>query len=116
MIWLFLVTTLVLGIYIIKSRDDYRKQERIQRGSVDALIGAIGGSNERDKIVKSYFKNIENNLNAADCETILKNMCIATGTRPEFDKAGFIDDKTVAILINKFAVYASDMNNSLKDQ
>ena len=116
MIWLFLITTLALGVYIIKSRDNYRKQERIQRGSVDALIAAIGGSNERDKIVMSYFKNIENNLNTADCELILKNMCIATDIRPEFDKAGFIDDKTVAILADKFTIYASDINNDLKDQ
>lgn len=116
MIWLFIFISLALAVYCIKSNNNRRDEERLQRGSIDSLIAAIGGSDDRDELVKNYFKNIENTLDVADCERLLKNLCIATGIRPEFDKAGYVDDKTVYLLADKFASYAKNMHNSLKDQ
>lgn len=116
MTWLFIFTSIALTVYCIKSRNDRRNEERIQRGSIDALIAAIGENDDRDELVKNYFKNIENSLSVADCEMMLRNMCIATGIRPRFDSAGLIDDKTIAQLIDEFSIYAKNKNNSLKNQ
>ena len=113
MIWLFVITTLALGIYIIKIRDDYRKQEQIQRGSVDALLAAIGEDEKRTELMRRYFINLEKNLSIADYETMLKNACVAAAIIPEFDDNGRVNAATLRSLVDAFAKYAKNMSDSI---
>jgi hypothetical protein len=113
MIWLLLITTFALGIYIIKSRDDLRKQERVQRGSIDALLAAIGEDEKRMELIHRYFINLEKNLSTTDYEAMLKNACVATAIIPEFNKNGRVSASTLRHLVGAFTKYAEDMSDSI---
>lgn len=112
MVWFFIITTLVLAVYVIKNIIDQRNRDQLQRGSIDALVAAIGTSNNQDKLIRNYFKNLERNLSMLDYETMLKNACVAANIIPEFDDEGRVDTETLDRLVVAFVKYATDMAES----
>jgi hypothetical protein len=116
MTWLFVIICFVLAVYGINAGMDRRREERIQRATINSLLASIGGSNNRDELIKEYFSNMENVLNVNDFEAVFKNVCIAVGVVPEYDKGGLINDKTMLLIADEFSKYTVQLHATFKDR
>lgn len=113
---LFMTICIALAFYCVKLSIGRRREERVQRATINSLLASIGGSKNRDELVREYFRNMENTLNVKDCEEVFKNMCIAVGIVPTYNETGLIDDRTVSLIADEFSKYTVQLHATLKDQ